>query len=509
MSNFQEGAMIKDSLSNSAGRNGTMVTAEQLFYNCPSRRHALKYTLEEANRIADLLVKYSIHNPHVSFAFRRLDNHSCDFRTDGRGDRHSTIRALLLHLRSKTALIETYLTSSFEMIAFTFASVFSKKDKQKIFHLFINDRLVECDNMKKSIDLVFSSKDLMCPFMTISLQIDSKYIDVNDAIIDRIEQEIFQLITGYLEKGVIEVGRAAVSAVEAIDKEQRRGFNVHAAAKTLLIQQPSTQISNSQDWLMQPQTWDLSNPKHKKFSNTPRPASNQVRGGINAASNNGCSSPVNLSASSKPLLLVVNKSSPATPSNSCQRIRTEASNRSLDEFVSPTRFSFGDVSIATSALFSPAVQGPIHLVPLNLSNNIGEQVYSTFSDDERMDVKDEVTCSLSQYEGFQHQKRQVSRTFELDALDELRRTICSNCDQELMDLFRQHSFIGFFAQQFGVFQSKESAYVFHVSTTLRELFYQLVIFSFGNMGHIVYILPCMPYQFNPSKGAMKWICRAV
>uniref|UniRef100_A0A915DHS3 Ovule protein n=1 Tax=Ditylenchus dipsaci TaxID=166011 RepID=A0A915DHS3_9BILA len=30
--------------------------------------------------------------------------------------------------------------------------------------------------------------------------------------------------------------------------------------------------------------------------------------------------------------------------------------------------------------------------------------------------------------------------------------------------------------------SHRKLHVFHVSTTLRELFYQLVIFSFGNMG---------------------------
>lgn len=50
-------------LTNSAGLFGTIIIAEQLFYNCLSRRQSMKYPNEEANRIADLIVKYAIHYP--------------------------------------------------------------------------------------------------------------------------------------------------------------------------------------------------------------------------------------------------------------------------------------------------------------------------------------------------------------------------------------------------------------------------------------------------------------
>lgn len=48
-------------LTNSAGLFGTTIISEQLFYNCLSRRQSIKYPNEEANRIADLIVKYATH----------------------------------------------------------------------------------------------------------------------------------------------------------------------------------------------------------------------------------------------------------------------------------------------------------------------------------------------------------------------------------------------------------------------------------------------------------------
>lgn len=55
-------------LKSSAGLNGTTVTAEELFYNCPSRRRTLKYPGDEMNRIADVVIRYAINNPLVLVA---------------------------------------------------------------------------------------------------------------------------------------------------------------------------------------------------------------------------------------------------------------------------------------------------------------------------------------------------------------------------------------------------------------------------------------------------------
>lgn len=61
---LSDGKIVSD-VRLSAGLVGTTVTAEQLFYNAPSRRRALKYPADEMNRIADVIVRYAIHNPLV------------------------------------------------------------------------------------------------------------------------------------------------------------------------------------------------------------------------------------------------------------------------------------------------------------------------------------------------------------------------------------------------------------------------------------------------------------
>lgn len=64
-----DGAMVGP-LTLSSGLKGTIITAESLFYNNPSRRQTLKYPQEEANRIIDLLVKYAIQYPFVLIIYK-------------------------------------------------------------------------------------------------------------------------------------------------------------------------------------------------------------------------------------------------------------------------------------------------------------------------------------------------------------------------------------------------------------------------------------------------------
>ena len=57
-----EGKMI-DKPVPSAGLSGTTITVENLFFNCTSRRSTFRYPKEEAQKIADILVKYAIQYP--------------------------------------------------------------------------------------------------------------------------------------------------------------------------------------------------------------------------------------------------------------------------------------------------------------------------------------------------------------------------------------------------------------------------------------------------------------
>ncbi|VDM69289.1 unnamed protein product [Strongylus vulgaris] len=54
-----------ESIKASAGLNGTCIAAEDLFYNCPNRKKAFRNYADEANRIAEVVVRYAVHRPYV------------------------------------------------------------------------------------------------------------------------------------------------------------------------------------------------------------------------------------------------------------------------------------------------------------------------------------------------------------------------------------------------------------------------------------------------------------
>lgn len=55
-----------------AGKQGTWIIVEDLFYNMDTRRRALKSTAEEHNKIVEVVTKYAIHNAKVGFSLKKL-----------------------------------------------------------------------------------------------------------------------------------------------------------------------------------------------------------------------------------------------------------------------------------------------------------------------------------------------------------------------------------------------------------------------------------------------------
>ncbi|MFH4983712.1 hypothetical protein AB6A40_010421 [Gnathostoma spinigerum] len=223
LAHYKDGVLVGD-IRPSAGLDGTIITVENLFYNCPARRHALKYPADELNRIADVIVRYAIHNPQISFIFRRCGSGS-DFRTNGDGSLRSAVQMLLGSKAASDLIMLDFTNDSLYFslsgcvarpsASCTALTLQSRQNRQKVFYLFINNRSVECPALKQRLDIVFASKDTLSQFVMLSLKIPANRVDVNvhptksvvffleqDAIIASVEEYIAKLISDATQSDV-------------------------------------------------------------------------------------------------------------------------------------------------------------------------------------------------------------------------------------------------------------------------------------------------------------------
>lgn len=76
------------------------------------------------------------------------------------------------------------------------------------------------------------------------------------------------------------------------------------------------------------------------------------------------------------------------------------------------------------------------------------------------------------------------RQIKLTSVENLRQSIEEQCDQELLNLIRQFVYVGTIDGQTSLIQHDTQLYLVHTRHLSQELFYQLCIYHFDNMGTI-------------------------
>ncbi|CUA71089.1 DNA mismatch repair protein Mlh1 [Rhizoctonia solani] len=203
-----------------AGNDGTVITAEDLFYNTPVRKASLRNAGEEYSRLSDVVTRYAIHQAGVSFVCKKAGSTSPDVSTPLGASRSSLIRLLfgagvadaLLELNISStevseqatgkrkrpkgdvdAMEESWSDSDDEAVpvgkrgdktTWKANAVFTStsfQGKKLALLLFINHRLVESRRIQRGIEAVYSTimPKGAHPFVYLSLEIDPKHVDVN------------------------------------------------------------------------------------------------------------------------------------------------------------------------------------------------------------------------------------------------------------------------------------------------------------------------------------------
>lgn len=164
-----------------AGRTGTQITVEDLFYNVPTRRRAFRSASDEYNKIIDMVGRYSVHCSHVAFSCKKQGESSTSISVPASASVVDRIRQV--YGGSVANELVEYSTSDdrWGFKAEGQATNANYHIKKTTLLLFINHRCVESTNIKKAIEQTYAAflPKNGHPFVYLSLEIDPRRVDVN------------------------------------------------------------------------------------------------------------------------------------------------------------------------------------------------------------------------------------------------------------------------------------------------------------------------------------------
>lgn len=397
----------------------------------------------------------------VQFSLRQ--NQSSDFRTKGDGNFRDVVCNLmgrdladvsfLISLSFSSLLFQTIIPLSLESsrLKFHFSGHFSKpiaaataksalhkKTTRSFFSVFINGRIVRCDILKHPMDDVLQNRSLICQFCSVHLKIDETRIDVNvhptkSSVIFLEKEEIVEEIRAYFEKVVGEIfGILEPKDSEHVEKDPEDSFSripiytTQSIKSIEAIRRPSTSTSSEST-----QKWNSSKNEKKRVD--------------------------------------------------YMEVRTDGKERTIDEFIvrcpqNPEQ-KRGEKRPRTKDLEDPEAEDWEEIGDTNPEATV---IGTEFDDVSMVSVASTVDGrNDSQDLG---DDEPTHREFDFESLQTISRTIVSNMSLSLREMFKTCTFVGSVDPENVLIQFGTSLYSVDFSILLKEFFYQMAVFSFGNYG---------------------------
>ena len=170
--NYVEGE-LDGNIGYAACTKGTIIEAKNLFYNYPLRLNGIK-PRAESNKITDIVSKYAVIHPQISFIVR------CDKKetlmTYGGNSTSETVMKLIFGLNNINFFRLSFDINN-QVFVHLFMSEINTKVKKRANALFINERLVKNQTLQKRMEEVYGSSSI--PFSFITLKMPPENVDVN------------------------------------------------------------------------------------------------------------------------------------------------------------------------------------------------------------------------------------------------------------------------------------------------------------------------------------------
>lgn len=164
-----------------AGRQGTQIAVEDLFYNVPTRRRAFRSASEEYAKIAELVGRYAVHCKGVAFSCKKHGESGAGVAVPATAVVRDRIR-LTYNTAVANELMDLRIASDqYGFKAEGLVSNANHSGKRTTLLLFINHRSVDSSVIKKAIEHTYAAilPRGGKPFIYLSLEVDPARVDVN------------------------------------------------------------------------------------------------------------------------------------------------------------------------------------------------------------------------------------------------------------------------------------------------------------------------------------------
>lgn len=172
-----DGGLFADSAEIGAP-NGTTIIIRQLFYNTPARRKFLKSPLAEAAAIEDMVEKFALSHPKISFQF--INNGKTKISTP----RDGSLKDVIYHIYGKSiydSLLKVdYHENGINITGFTARPETNFQARNGEVY-FVNGRFVKSTDIKTAIEEVYRNYLMQhqFPFCVLNIDVAPDTLDVN------------------------------------------------------------------------------------------------------------------------------------------------------------------------------------------------------------------------------------------------------------------------------------------------------------------------------------------
>lgn len=430
-----------------AGNQGTQILVEDLFYNVSTRRKALKSPSDEYSRIVEVVGRYAIHNSGKSFSVKKQGETVADVRTLPNASVVDNIRGIFGNTVSRE-LIEV--SCEDQKLAYKMKGYVSNANysvKKCILILFINHRLVESSALKKAIETVYAAylPKNTHPFLYLSLEIAPQNVDVN---VHPTKHEVHFLH----EDSVIESIQKHIESKLLGSNSSRTYFT-----QTLL---PGLSVSGNTEVKASSTTSESSERVY---------AHQMVRTDCRAQK---------LDAFLRPKEKLPPDPEPAGPS----------SGETVTKTLQPDSIEMDDAD--DSDMLEAVAEQEAEVPKGEEESSVGAH------DNQRKRPRTEQKEQQQQEEGedLTAAATPKRRVIKLTSIKDLRTEIAEDAHKGLQEMMQNHSFVGCVNPQWSLVQHHTKLYLLNTTKLSQELFYQILIYDFGNFGVLRLSTPAPLYD---------------